>query len=128
MALCAGPASINEAMQVALEEGSVGSEQQAEIRQGAERFWQHIAQNQLFDGVIEQFNEQRIIAGINELKQPDKVWLKADEVLVIDFKTGKRKDKDLEQIHAYAQLLGQIFNLPVRAMIYYVQLDLFLDL
>ena len=128
MALCAGPASINEAMQVALDEGSVGSEQQAEIRQGAERFWQHIAQNQLFDGVIEQFNEQRIIAGINELKQPDKVWLKANEVLVIDFKTGKRKDKDLEQISAYAQLLGQIFNLPVRAMIYYVQLDLFLDL
>ena len=94
----------------------------------AEKFWQHIAENQLFDGVLEQFNEQRIIAGINEQKQPDKVWLKTHEVLVIDFKTGKRNDKDLEQITAYAQLLGQIFNLPVRAIIYYVQLDLFLDL
>lgn len=128
MALCAGPDLLEQAIQTALSEGSVGEEQVEEIRQGAEKFWKHIAQNQLFDGVLEQFNEQRIIAGINEQKQPDKVWLKTHEVLVIDFKTGKRNDKDLEQITAYAQLLGQIFNLPVRAIIYYVQLDLFLDL
>jgi ATP-dependent exoDNAse (exonuclease V) beta subunit len=49
-------------------------------------------------------------------------------VVVIDFKTGKRKDKDLEQIATYAALLNEIFQVPVRAMLYYVQLDLFLDL
>lgn len=128
MALCAGPDSIDQAIETALSEGSIGIEQVEEIRQGAEKFWKHIAQNQLFDGVLEQFNEQRIIAGVNELKQPDKVWLKTNEVLVIDFKTGKRKDGDLEQINAYAQLLNQIFAVPVKAIIYYVQLDLFLDL
>ena len=128
MALCSGPDALEQAIQTALSEGSVGEEQVDEIRQGAEKFWQHISQNQLFDGVLEQFNEQRIIAGINEQKQPDKVWLKTHEVIVIDFKTGKRNDKDLDQIAAYAKLLGQIFHLPVRAIIYYAQIDLFLDL
>jgi ATP-dependent exoDNAse (exonuclease V) beta subunit len=128
MALCSEPTLINEAIQTGLDEGSVGSDQVEEIRNGIEKFWAYVSKNQLFDGVQDQYNEQRIIAGINELKQPDKVWIKSNEILVIDFKTGKRKDKDLEQINAYAQLLGEIFDLPVRAMIYYVQLDLFLDL
>ena len=75
-----------------------------------------------------EIDEQRIIADYNELKQPDKVWLKDSEVIVIDFKTGKRQDKDLAQISAYAQLLNEIFKLPVRAVLYYAQLDLFLDL
>jgi len=128
MALCPDPNSIDSALQMAINEGSVGAEQQTEIKQSAALFWSHIEQNGLFDGVKEQFNEQRIIADLNELKQPDKVWLKATEVIVIDFKTGKRQDKDLEQITAYAALLKEIFNLPVRAILYYAQLDLFLDL
>jgi ATP-dependent exoDNAse (exonuclease V) beta subunit len=128
MALCPDPQSLDTAIQMAIDEGSVGADQQAEIQQGALRFWSHIEQNKLFDGVQEQFNEQRIIADFNELKQPDKVWLKTNEVVVIDFKTGKRQDKDLEQIGAYAKLLNEIFDLPVRAVLYYAQLDLFLDL
>ncbi|MFM6946614.1 MAG: UvrD-helicase domain-containing protein [Flavobacteriales bacterium] len=128
MALCTGPDHLELAINEALDEGSIAKDQVTDIRIGAQNFWTHVQAHQLFEGVVEQYNEQRIIAGINELRQPDKVWLKANEVLVIDFKTGKRKDKDLEQISAYAQLLGQIFNLPVRSFIYYVQLDLFLDL
>ncbi|MEN9742808.1 MAG: hypothetical protein RLZZ65_613 [Bacteroidota bacterium] len=128
MALCQTPEALNEALQLALEEGSVATEQLEEIQKGARSFWQKIEQENLFEGVLEQYNEQRIIAGLNEIKQPDKVWKKAKEVVVIDFKTGKRKDKDLEQIATYAALLNEIFQVPVRAMLYYVQLDLFLDL
>jgi ATP-dependent exoDNAse (exonuclease V) beta subunit len=79
-------------------------------------------------GLLEQFNEQRIIAGVNVVKQPDKVWLKQNEVVVIDFKTGLRQDAHMQQIIAYAGLLETIFKLPVRPILYYTQLDLFLEL
>jgi ATP-dependent exoDNAse (exonuclease V) beta subunit len=128
MALCPDPQSLDAAIRIAMEEGSVGADQATEIQKSAHAFWSHIEQKHLFNGVLEQYNEQRIIADYNELKQPDKVWLKESEVIVIDFKTGKRQDKDLAQISAYAQLLNEIFKLPVRAVLYYAQLDLFLDL
>jgi ATP-dependent exoDNAse (exonuclease V) beta subunit len=128
MALCPDPQSLDAAIKLAMEEGSVGADQASAIQKSAHAFWSHIEQKHLFNGVLEQYNEQRIIADYNELKQPDKVWLKESEVIVIDFKTGKRQDKDLAQISAYAQLLNEIFKLPVRAVLYYAQLDLFLDL
>ena len=78
--------------------------------------------------MIEEFNEQRIIAELNQIKQPDKVWLKEKEVVVIDFKTGLRQDAHMKQIVSYAKLLETIFHLPVRPFIYYTQLDLFLEL
>ena len=70
----------------------------------------------------------RIIADINQMKQPDKVWLKQNEVVVIDFKTGLRQDSHMTQIISYAKLLETIFRLPVRPFLYYSQLDLFLEL
>jgi hypothetical protein len=56
------------------------------------------------------------------------VWVKANEVVVIDFKTGLRQDSHMQQIIAYAGLLEKIFSLPVRPILYYTQLDLFLEL
>jgi hypothetical protein len=89
---------------------------------------QHVTAQQLAEGILEEFNEQRIIADINQMKQPDKVWLKQNEVVVIDFKTGLRQDSHMTQIISYAKLLETIFRLPVRPFLYYSQLDLFLEL
>ena len=123
-----GVKEVPAALQVALQEGSVAQDQVADLSAAALRFWTHVSAQQLDEGVLEEFNEQRIIADINQMKQPDKVWVKAHEVVVIDFKTGLRQDNHMQQIIAYAGLLQTIFALPVRPILYYTQLDLFLEL
>jgi ATP-dependent exoDNAse (exonuclease V) beta subunit len=128
MSLCQSPEQIQNTLQQALQEGSVGQEHIAELTVAVERFWSHVQEQQLNEGILEEYNEQRIIADINLVKQPDKVWVKANEVIVIDFKTGLRQDSHMQQIIAYADLLEKIFSLPVRPILYYTQLDLFLEL
>jgi ATP-dependent exoDNAse (exonuclease V) beta subunit len=128
MALCSSAAHLPVAIQTALNEGSIAQDQLTELSAAAERFWSHVSAQQLQVGVLEEFNEQRIIADINQMKQPDKVWLKVNEVVVVDFKTGLRNDAHMEQIISYATLLETIFSLPVRPYLYYTQLDLFLEL
>jgi ATP-dependent exoDNAse (exonuclease V) beta subunit len=128
MALCQSPEQLQAALQVALQEGSIAQDQVEELALAAERFWLHVTAQQLNEGILDEYNEQRIIADINQMKQPDKVWVKANEVVVIDFKTGLRQDNHMQQIIAYAGLLQTIFKLPVRPILYYTQLDLFLEL
>jgi ATP-dependent exoDNAse (exonuclease V) beta subunit len=128
MALCPASDQVSAALQTALQEGSVAQDQVTELNAAATRFWTHVTAQQLAEGILEEFNEQRIIADINQMKQPDKVWLKHNEVVVIDFKTGLRQDSHMKQIISYAKLLETIFRLPVRPFLYYTQLDLFLEL
>ena len=128
MALCQSPDQLQAALQLALQEGTIAQDQIEELTSAAECFWRHITAQKLHTDILEEYNEQRIIADINQMKQPDKVWVKANEVVVIDFKTGLRQYNHMQQIIAYAGLLQTIFALPVRPILYYTQLDLFLEL
>ena len=128
MALCAAPEQLQAAIATALQDGVIALDELPELKKAAEHFWTHVSAQNLHLDIIEEYNEQRIIAEVNQIKQPDKVWLKANEVIVIDFKTGLRQDTHMKQIIAYATLLENIFSLPVRPFLYYTQLDLFLEL
>ncbi|MBM3916538.1 MAG: hypothetical protein FJ349_02870 [Sphingomonadales bacterium] len=128
LSLCPQPTALPAALAQALEEGAMAQDQMQQIQEAAVRFWSHVEAQNLHLDIIEEFNEQRIIAQLNQIKQPDKVWRKANELIVIDFKTGLRQDQHLKQILQYAQLLHKIFELPVRPILYYTQLDLFLEL
>ena len=55
--------------------------------------------------------------------KPYKLLVKSNEVLVIDFKTGKINQKHMEQIVAYSKLLEEIFKKPVRCLLYYSALN-----
>lgn len=128
LSLCSSPQDLTSAINQALQEGALAIDQKKAVEDAANRFWMHVTRKKLNLDVIEEFNEQRIIADINQVKQPDKVWRRSNEIIVIDFKTGLRKEKHLQQISNYATLLSSIFKLPVRSILYYTQLDLFLEL
>jgi ATP-dependent exoDNAse (exonuclease V) beta subunit len=128
MALCSAPDQVEAAINIALQEGTIAQDQIEAIKKAAMNFWTHVSAQNLHLGLVEEFNEQRIIADLNQIKQPDKVWLKENEVVVIDFKTGLKQDAHMKQIISYAKLLETIFDLPVRPFLYYTQLDLFLEL
>ena len=67
-----------------------------------------------------------ILAGENELIRPDKIWIKAAEVIVIEIKTGLAKSEHIKQLCGYRDALKNIFPKPVNAYLYYVSSTEFL--
>jgi ATP-dependent exoDNAse (exonuclease V) beta subunit len=63
--------------------------------------------------------EQPILLNSGEEVRPDLFCILENEVKLIDFKTGKPKDKDAEQILGYANALNEICQVPVQSAILY---------
>mgnify|MGYP000853055400 CR=1 FL=1 len=96
---------------------------EAKLRESALAFWQKMEAGDYLNNVEKSLNEQVVLAGENDVKKPDKVLVKANEVLVIDFKTGKINQNHMEQVVAYGKLLEVIFKKPVRCLLYYSALN-----
>jgi ATP-dependent exoDNAse (exonuclease V) beta subunit len=78
------------------------------IRQLVDQIMHDIELSQWFvdDELI--FVERDILTPAGDIYRPDRVISKAGKCVIIDFKTGKRNDKHLDQIKLYKQLLGQL--------------------
>lgn len=75
--------------------------------------------NRLIENNIEILNEQAIIVDKTTTLRPDKIIIKKDETIIIDFKTGDYKKKDEKQISNYKTILEQMGYPNVLTFIYY---------
>jgi CRISPR/Cas system-associated exonuclease Cas4 (RecB family) len=75
----------------------------------------------MLNGAKEILSEQSIILGRDSLKRPDKIIFKDGETIVIDFKTGTRKEKDFDQLQEYVLTLQEMELPAVRGFLYYTQ-------
>lgn len=75
----------------------------------------------LFDGALDVLNEQSLIVGEQELLRPDKIVVKKDETLVIDYKTGLTSSKDTKQVTLYKKVLSEIGYPNVKGYLFYTQ-------
>jgi len=66
-------------------------------------------------------NEKVIINTRGKKFIPDKLIFNPDEVIVVDFKTGQRSPKHIEQVLEYVNLLKDMGNSVVRGEIYYTE-------
>lgn len=66
-------------------------------------------------------NERAINTHKGEVLRPDKVLIGQQEIIVLDFKTGKESDVYHNQLKAYAGALSEIYSLPVSAWILYTR-------
>jgi len=79
--------------------------------------------NELFNDANEILNEQSIIIDETSVKRPDRIILKADETIVLDYKTGIPNKKDEKQVREYVKTLQQM-NMPsVKGYIFYTSLN-----
>ena len=77
----------------------------------------------LFDGVEEFINEELILIPNEKSKRPDKILLKENEIIVIDFKTGKQHEQHQLQISSYQLALSEIFDKTIVVYLYYTETD-----
>ncbi|MEY3844954.1 MAG: hypothetical protein RL293_1376, partial [Bacteroidota bacterium] len=123
MSLCQSSVDTDTVLSNLLREGHVEQKNESKLRECAVAFWSKMDEGDYLKNVDKSLNEQVVLAGENDVKKPDKVLVKANEVLVIDFKTGKMNQKHMEQIVAYGKLLELIFKRPVRCLLYYTALN-----
>ena len=70
------------------------------------------------DNVI---NEGVILGGKGLMKRPDKVVIKDDSVMVIDFKSGAPRSEHINQVKSYRDLIAEMYKKKVEGYICYLQ-------
>jgi ATP-dependent helicase/nuclease subunit A len=81
---------------------------------------EHFAEN---DGRIV-MNEQEFSHRSGKLLRMDRVVIDADKATVIDYKTGGEQTEHIEQVKEYMDVLREIYSLPVKGLLAYVDLKL----
>ena len=65
-------------------------------------------------------NEAEIITMEGAVLRPDRVMIREQEAIVVDYKSGKRNDRYLRQVRHYMQALTEMGYVPVRGYVYYL--------
>lgn len=89
------------------------------LKDALENLFTSTEYNQLFASADNILNEQTFIVSENELLRPDKIILKKNATIVIDYKTGIRKKKDVKQVQLYKKLLSEVGYNNVSGYIFY---------
>lgn len=75
-----------------------------------------------FDGTYKIKNEASII-DIDKIKRPDRLMLKDDEIIIIDYKFGEKQNKKYnKQLKEYAEIITKMGFVKVKSYIWYVVL------
>lgn len=76
-----------------------------------------------YDGSARVLNEVDILFGEGFSKRPDRVMIKKDEVVVVDYKFGEKQDKrHQEQVKSYLRLIRKMGYEKVNGYLWYVEL------
>ena len=106
-------------------EGVIASgEQEQQVRQLAEWALNHPQVKNWYDGSWTLYNECSILFtdadGQVKTQRPDRVMMKAEQVVVVDFKFGKPQDRYRQQVADYMQLLKDMGYPHVEGYLWYV--------
>ena len=104
-------------------EGLIASESQFnKIKNLIERALSNPKAADWFTGKYKLYNECSILISNNEeaTRRPDRVMIKDNEAIVVDYKFGKESDKYKEQVKRYMDLLVQMGYKNVKGYLWYV--------
>ena len=106
----------------ALFQGEIGAEEKKELQQLFEELIYASILSPYFSRGYSVLNEQDIILPKTKILRPDRLAYNQEEVIVIDYKTGAKKEKDSGQVQEYGHWISTIFERPV--LVFLVYLDI----
>jgi CRISPR/Cas system-associated exonuclease Cas4 (RecB family) len=74
-----------------------------------------------FDASYQSLTEQGILLPGGGQRRPDRILLGKKEALVIDFKTGVKRESHLSQVKEYMVLVATLTQLPVTGYLCYLE-------
>lgn len=119
---------IHSSVQSLISQGLVSGLQEAEKLAGDVEKWIHNAHcESWFDGNYKLYNECEIIKPVNDgilvRRRPDRVIMRENEVIVIDFKFGKPIQDYAHKVQEYVDLLSDMGYKNVRGYLWYIYLN-----
>lgn len=106
-------------IQKAIQEGVISKDNAPELELKLSKLFKNPEYNKLFEDAIEVLNEQSIIQDERTTVRPDKLILKENETILLDFKTGIPSSKDTKQVQEYKLVLEEIGFPSVSCYLFY---------
>ena len=118
-------ADVETVLQSAICEGKIAPiEEVGEMRKLLHRAMQHEIAKEWFDGTWQLYRECTILTrdenGNVHAPRPDRVMMRGDEAIVVDYKFGLPRPDYHEQVRHYCQLLQQMGKQNVKGYLWYV--------
>nr|WP_297337021.1 UvrD-helicase domain-containing protein [Algoriphagus sp.] len=102
-------------------EGRLSTEEKAEVRSQLRALFDHPLFASWFDPDQLSLNEQGILLPGGKQKRPDRILLKPEEAVVVDFKTGEEQDRYSKQIREYMDLVHSLTQKPCKGYLCYLE-------
>ncbi len=100
-------------------EGNIAAKEAEKIKNEVKQIVLHPLLNKYFSSEYQSINEVEIIDDKGVSYRPDKIFVKNNEAIILDFKTGKKSATHESQIVHYAQLLQYLgFNVIEKYLCY----------
>lgn len=113
------PDEIEDALNDMLQLGEIEHEFVETLRSDLKQLFGSKEYQALFENATEILSEQGFIVGPNEILRPDKIILKKEKTIVVDYKTGNQEPKHLKQISTYRNVLREMNYPHVEAFLFY---------
>jgi hypothetical protein len=111
---------LEQALQQIQFEGLILEKEKDELREDAIVILEHPELKHLFSGDIRVENERDILQNNAEISRPDRVVLIDQKAIVIDYKTGQKRDSHLRQIKHYGELYREMGFKEIEMLIIYL--------
>ena len=96
--------------------GLIAKSASEEIKTLLDKVVSHPKLMNYFSGEYESFNERELTDGFHQIVKPDKLLIKGQKAVIIDYKTGQPEEKHKAQIRNYSSVIKQL-NFEVQKMI-----------
>lgn len=121
MSVCNSKVDLSPKLEELIRMGAIDQSNRDSILEKATNFFDCMEKEGVSEGVREIINEELILVQDDEAKRPDRILVKSDELVVIDYKTGKEKLQHQFQISNYNSILQEMYGLDVKSYLYYTE-------
>ncbi|CAM4111694.1 UvrD-helicase domain-containing protein [Zobellia nedashkovskayae] len=111
---------IEPALQKAVQQGEIESQEVDEIRSKLQRVVKHPELNVYYSKGSIIKNEKDIITAAGKMLRPDRIVIREKRATLIDYKTGKSNPKYKEQLYSYADALEDMGYVVENKVIVYI--------
>lgn len=104
-----------------IQEGNAEAQFKQQLLTDLKKLFSSETYNQLFSHAQEILSEQSFIIAANEQIRPDKIIVKKDKTIVVDYKTGAAQKKYTKQVQQYCSVLQEMGYPNVEGHLFYTK-------
>ncbi|MBD8489988.1 UvrD-helicase domain-containing protein [Echinicola sp. CAU 1574] len=102
-------------------EGRLDADEKEVVKQQLDKLFANTMFNSWFEGEGIMLSEQGILIPGGKQKRPDRVIIRGNEAIVVDFKTGDEQEKYIQQVREYMALVAGLGSYLVKGYLCYLE-------